>query len=83
MLAKTWHIENENLEARERIKEEDKKYKVKEITKEEKKTGAGKDKISAMAEKHKTSNDNAKKILGLMTLGIAEDVAKGIILGNK
>jgi hypothetical protein len=71
MLAKTWHIENENIEARERIKEEDKKYKIKEPATKETKSA-----------KPKMTTDE-KKIAGLIALGIAEDKAREIILGKK
>lgn len=72
-LAKRWHIENENLEARAKIKEEDQKYKSNYKEREEKeKTKSAGSKMSP----------NEKKIAGLVKLGISEDKAKEIILGK-
>jgi hypothetical protein len=70
MLAKTWHIENENLEARERIKEEDKKYKIKEAKPEketkEKKTTEKEKKIQEFMGKYYVTKDEAGKLHNLV-----------------
>lgn len=87
LLAKTWHIENENLEARAKISEEDKKYtpkyKEREAKENAKKPATKIAKVLELAAKYNTSNENAGKILNLISLGIAEDAAKSIILGAK
>ena len=68
-LAKRWHIENENIEARERIKEEDKKYVPKKVSSAETKASKSGSKMSP----------EDKKIANLIKLGLTEEAARSIL----